>query len=412
MPPPLIITPTTPLLSSPSPTTHTVTFTPDCTDDDIILTLPHLPSLTSLTLSGNTHITDAALITLASGCNPGLTALHMERMTGITDVSLTALAGGGVGPGCPRLTHLELQQTPIKDHGILELAGSGVGLGCPLLRTLNLSYTEVGDDAMFALAGGGEASGCPQLAELRLLSTLVTDFGIVALAGGIQQLHGVLDEDQEHHRIWPGCPNLTLLGLERTSITDTAIAALAGLGPLLNASASAHPHRLSIASRLSTELCFEPAAASSADSGVHGCRLLTTLYLYKTAVTDQALRSLSHLAYLSTLDVEWTDVTDTGIKALGGVLDDDDEEERGWGNPRLIKLNIRNCLNITGSSLRTLAAGCPRLETLNTDVEGADDIVASFVDLSLAVSLLEARFERRLSSLQSMFESQLADLRS
>eukprot|EP01090_Pellita_catalonica_P015094 TRINITY_DN3994_c0_g1_i1.p1 TRINITY_DN3994_c0_g1~~TRINITY_DN3994_c0_g1_i1.p1 ORF type:complete len:802 (-),score=55.12 TRINITY_DN3994_c0_g1_i1:40-2226(-) len=125
-------------------------------------------SLTRLSLSGCTKITDKALRILGQSCL-GLVWLDISGCESVTDSGLAAIASG-----CPALENLSLAEcTRISDPGIADLARK-----CPHLQSLSVAFCTVSNMALCSLSA---------LPEMQVLD--VSHCPLITMDGVQQAMH-------------------------------------------------------------------------------------------------------------------------------------------------------------------------------------------------------------------------------
>ncbi len=142
-------------------------------------------NLRSLSLEGNTRVTNAGLLLLIWGAKE-LTSLNLKSCRNITDngINVIALQSDG-SPFGSKLEHLGLQDCRLTDKSL-----AYISLGMPSLRRINLStISGVTDTGLKSLAQ------MPRLEELNLRNCdNVTDLGLAYLADdGVDSRLKVLD---------------------------------------------------------------------------------------------------------------------------------------------------------------------------------------------------------------------------
>ena len=318
-------------------------YTSFLTDKDVAYVVRRFPRLCSLTLTGNSHVTDAALVEIArlpklrelniSGCDitvngmatlpEGLESIalgdyqkHTDTRRLLSDEGVTAAARR-----CPRLRTLNLECTDaVTDAAIIEVANL-----CPHLQTLNLDYAKLITDRAVIHA----AEHCDLKSVDLSNQGGITDESILALA--------------------KNCPNLKLLKVDSwesddTHITDASVLALARC------------------TRLETLdlFGFEAVTDASIIPIVTRCCSLLELHLDRCSVSDVGVMSITrNCPMITALSLgertssahEKSIIHDKSIVALAS------------GCPRLRFLSI-HCLYVTDESCMALARGCVDLRSL------------------------------------------------
>ena len=349
-------------------------YTSFLTDKDVAYVVRRFPRLCSLTLTGNSHVTDAALVEIArlpklreldiSGCDitvngmatlpEGLESIALgdyQKLTKggrlLSDEGVTAAARR-----CPRLRTLNLECTgAVTDAAIIEVANL-----CPHLQTLNLDYAKLVTDRAVIHA----AEHCDLKSVDLSNKDNITDESILALA--------------------KNCPNLEVLRCDSfdkddARITDAAVLALArctrletldlaGFGAVTDASIVPLVTRC----RSLLDLCLNFCSVS--DVGVmsiaRNCPMITALSLggesrvHESIIHDKSIVALaSGCPRLRFLSIDSEVVTDESCMALA----------RGCVDLRSLYITCP----ITDTGLIAIAQRCLFLHSLTLDTRGITD---------------------------------------
>lgn len=321
---------------------------------------PVLQSLSRLSLSGCTGVSDEGLGVIAAKC-VHLTSLSLELCVAVSADGIGALAHG-----LHELEHLNLRSC----GGVNDRALSAIAVGCPRIMHLDLSRCHgVSDSGLVAL-------GSLRL-PLRILSlrgcTLVSDIGIEALARGCRTLES-LDMGNAHNNITQAalvsvgrwCPALEHLCLQDwLGALDIGLAAVGdgcpGFNRLILTFWRASSTQLLAGIRAVGATCKALAvvdlgycdAVVGLKALARGCPGLKRLSLSMSTVGDDDLVAFAHNCRdLTHLDIPNGDITDAGLAVLGSAC----------GN--LLKLDIGGCGAVSDAGLAALCEGCRQLTQL------------------------------------------------
>ncbi|XP_057853440.2 F-box/LRR-repeat protein 10 isoform X2 [Cryptomeria japonica] len=226
---------------------------------------------------------------------------------------------GIISKNLPFLTHLDLRDEPVEEpYAAVDLTNWGIQQtsGCSRLRHLSLvrsqefcptSFKRVNDLGILLMA-----ENCSNLESIRLGGFCrITDAGFRAI------LHA--------------CPNLQKLELLRTTqLTD-----------LVFHDISATPLSLAHVSLRSCDLITDFSIIN-----LVYCKNLQVLDLKGCrGVGDDALKAVSFLTKLKTLQLNSSDISDLGLSYLGS------------GNAPLVSLSLRSCPRVTHRGISSLVAG-------------------------------------------------------
>nr|XP_027070582.1 F-box/LRR-repeat protein 14-like isoform X3 [Coffea arabica] len=253
------------------------------------------------------------------GCN--VTASCLDPISAFRHLKVLNLGFNDVTDAClvhlkglTRLESLNLDSTRVGDGGLANL------VGLQGLRKLHLSDTEVGSEGLRHL------SGLTNLEEINLAFTSVTD-------GGLEKLSQLT--------------NLKSLNLDAPQITDHGLEMLTGLTEVTHLDLfGAHisdsgVNCLSYFKNLqSLDLC----GGKLTDAGVKNIKYLTSLMILNLSqnldLTDTALKFISGLVALVCLNVSYSRITNEGLEYLKPLKN-------------LSSLYLDFC-NVTGSGIRKL----------------------------------------------------------
>ncbi|XP_027066944.1 uncharacterized protein [Coffea arabica] len=253
------------------------------------------------------------------GCN--VTASCLDPISAFRHLKVLNLGFNDVTDAClvhlkglTRLESLNLDSTRVGDGGLANL------VGLQGLRKLHLSDTEVGNEGLRHL------SGLTNLEEINLSFTSVTD-------GGLEKLSQLT--------------NLKSLNLDAPQITDHGLEMLTGLTEVTHLDLfGAHisdsgVNCLSYFKNLqSLDLC----GGKLTDAGVKNIKYLTSLMILNLSqnldLTDTALKFISGLVALVCLNVSYSRITNEGLEYLKPLK-------------HLSSLYLDFC-NVTGSEIRKL----------------------------------------------------------
>ena len=254
--------------------------------------LSHLSTLTFLSLSGCSNITDAGLKEL--GHLSSLTSLSLSRCLQITDEGLKELKY------MYSLASLDMSCCDqITDEGLKEFSHMST------LTSLNFqSCNKITDEGMKELLG--------QITSLAFLD--------------LSHCQYITDEGLKELKYMS---NLTSLNLERCEITDECLKDLEHVSALTY---------LNIGS--GSQLRHSRITDAGLKSLEHMCNL-ASLNMAGSKITDAGLKGLEHMSALTSLDMYGCGITDEGLKELGHMS-------------KLTYLNLAFCFTITDAGLKEL----------------------------------------------------------
>jgi Leucine-rich repeat (LRR) protein len=283
-------------------------------------TLARLTGLTSLNLSG-TEISDASLKHLRTMRN--LNTLTLDG-TKVSDAGLAHLGK------LPLLVHLSLTNTRVSDRGLDHL------LSLENLQFLSLSGTDITPLGLKKLAG------LKNLNRLGLSEEQITDRCVFALrdAGKLHTLPGTVGEAGDH----PVSPeDIVQVDLARSNVTNDVLECFAGLKNIREISLPREQltdRALRQLRRLNLLHTLRQAQTAS-NTRPGSLEEIAILDLSSVTITDRGLEVLHDLKNLTTLRLDRTRITESGLiaiqQALGpkcSIIAESFSSRGGFGDPR------------------------------------------------------------------------------
>ncbi|XP_027066936.1 uncharacterized protein [Coffea arabica] len=298
--------------------------------------LVHLKGLTklkSLKIRCCKCITDSDMESLAGLINlkelqissVNITNIGVSYLEGLSNLISLTVEGCNVTASCLdpisaliSLQHLDLNRCSLSDDGFDIISAFRH------LKVLNLGFNDVTDACLVHL------KGLTRLESLNLDSTRVGDGGLANLVGlqGLRKLHlSDTEVGNEGLRHLSGLTNLEEINLSFTSVTDGGLEKLSQLTNLKSLNLDAPQitdHGLEMLTGLTEVTHLDLFGAHISDSGVNCLsyfKNLQSLDLCGGKLTDAGVKNIKYLTSLMILNLSQNlDLTDTALKFISGLV--------------------------------------------------------------------------------------------